>query len=167
MRSRTAARSSSACSAGHDPGVDIVVEGEHRDRRAADGEARRRHHRRHQALEPLSAFRQLGRDARAAGMDLDADMMRDEADDPFGIGGVTRQPVSSRPPDSRSIQSRPSGLSIISTMLRIFEVGGDRRAERGAQHARAAGDGFGSGGDRRHGEPRESPRSEAMCQRGD
>jgi hypothetical protein len=31
--------------------------------------------------------------------------------------GGTRLPVSSRPPDSRSIQSRPSGLSITSTML--------------------------------------------------
>ena len=69
------------------PARDVVVEGEHRDGRAADGEARRGHHRRHQALEPLPAFRQLGGDAGRAGMHLDADMMRDEADDPFGIGG--------------------------------------------------------------------------------
>ena len=49
----------------HDAGVDIVAEREDRDGGAPDGEARRRHHRRHQALEPLPAFRQLGRDARA------------------------------------------------------------------------------------------------------
>src|SRR5690348_17906226 len=47
--------------------------------RTANGEARRRHHRRHQALEPLPAFRQLGRDAWTARMDLDTDMMRNEA----------------------------------------------------------------------------------------
>ena len=102
MRSRTATRSSSACAAGHDAGVDIVAEREHRDGRAADGEARRRDHRRHQALEPLPAFRQLGRDARAAGMHLDADMVRDQAHDAFGVrrrdaaAGVfeaARQPV--------------------------------------------------------------------------
>ena len=59
-------------------------------------------HRRHQALEPLPAFRQLRRDARAAGMHLDADMVRDEAHDALGVGrrdaaaGVleaARQPV--------------------------------------------------------------------------
>ena len=71
----------------HDPGLDIVVEGEHRDRRAADGEAWRCHHGRHQPLEPLPAFRQLGRNAWRAGMDLDTHMMGNEADDPFGIGG--------------------------------------------------------------------------------
>ena len=92
--------------AGHDAGVDIVAEREDGDGGPADGEARRRHHRRHQALEPLPAFRQLGRDARAAGMDLDADMVRDEAHDALGVGrrdaaaGIleaARQPVDPQP----------------------------------------------------------------------
>ena len=86
LRSRTATRSSSACALGHDAGVDIVAEREHGDRRAADGEARRRHHGRHQALEPLPAFRQFGRDAGAAGMHLDADMVGDKAHDALGVG---------------------------------------------------------------------------------
>ena len=72
--------------AGHDAGLDIIAEGEDRDGRAANGEARRRHDRRHQALEPLPAFRQLGRDARTAGMNLDADMVGDEPHDPLGVG---------------------------------------------------------------------------------
>ena len=102
LRSRTATRSSSAWPHGHDAGVDVVAEREHGDRRAPDGEARRRGHRRHQALEPLPAFRQLRRDARAAGMHLDADMVRDQAHDAFGVrrrdaaAGVfeaARQPV--------------------------------------------------------------------------
>ena len=43
-------------------------------------------------------------------MDLDADMMRNEAHDAFGVRGCDRQPVSSRPPDNRSIHRRPAGL---------------------------------------------------------
>ena len=38
------------------------------------------------AFEPLAAFRQFSRDARAKGMNLDADMVRDQANDPFAIG---------------------------------------------------------------------------------
>ena len=48
----------------------------------------------------------------------------------------------------------------------IFEIAGDRRSERGAQHARAAGEGFGSEGDRRHGEPRKLAWSKRIDQRG-
>ena len=48
-------------------------------------------------------------------MDFCADMMGDEADDPFAVG-VTVSPVSWRPLDRRSIQSLPSGLSITSTI---------------------------------------------------
>ena len=46
-------------------------------------------------------------------------------------------------------------------MLGIFEIAGDRRPERGAQHARAAGESFGSEGDRRHCEPRKLASLEA------
>ena len=166
FRSRTPARSSSACTAGHDAGLDVVVEGEDRDGRPADGEARRGHDGRHQALEPLPGLRQFGGDARAAGVNLDADMVRDEPHDALGVGGRDAQPVSSRPPDSRSTQSRPSGLSITSTMLGIFQIAGDRRPERGAQHARAAGESFRSEGDRRHVEPRDVASVGGGCQRG-
>ena len=71
----------------HDAGADIVVEGEDGDGMTPNGEARRCHHRRHQALEALPAFRQLGRDAWATRMDLDTDMMRNEAHDALGVCG--------------------------------------------------------------------------------
>ena len=76
-------------------------------------------------------------------MDLGADMVRDEAHDALAVGGDSASPVSASPPDSRSIQSRPSGLSITSTIDGVFEEGGDGRPERGAQHARAARDRLG------------------------
>ena len=69
------------------PARDIIAEREHGDRRAADGEAGRGGHGRHEALEPLPRFRQLGRDARAAGVDLDAHMMRDQPHDAFPVRG--------------------------------------------------------------------------------
>jgi hypothetical protein len=53
-------------------------------------------------------------------MDLGADMMRDQANDALAIGGDSRSPVSESPSESRSTQSRPSGLSITST-TRIFQ----------------------------------------------
>ena len=68
------------------PARDIVVEREDRDGGLADREGRSRDDGRQQSLEPLSRFGQLGRDARAAGMDLGADVMRDEADDALAIG---------------------------------------------------------------------------------
>ena len=71
----------------HDAGGDIVVEREDGDGGLADREGRRRDDRRQQPLEPLSRFGQLGRDARAAGMDLGADMMGDEPHDALAIGG--------------------------------------------------------------------------------
>ncbi len=58
----------------HDAGGDIVVEGEDGDGGLADRKSRRGHHRRQQALEPLSRFGQLGRDTRFVGMDFRADM---------------------------------------------------------------------------------------------
>ena len=76
------------------PARDIVVEREDRDGRLADRESRSRDDGRQQSLEPLSRFGQLGRDARIAGMDLDADMMRDEADDALAVGRRDTAPVS-------------------------------------------------------------------------
>ena len=54
--------------------------------------------------------------------------------------GDRRSPVSASPSDSRSIQSRPSGLSITSTIAGSSRNRGDGRTQRGAQHARAAFD---------------------------
>ena len=108
------------------PAVDIVVEGEYRDRRPADGEAGRRHHRRHQPFEALSRFRAAPPTRAGFGVDLGADMMGDKADDPFGVGAARRAAGIRRPPDSRSIHSRPSGLSMTSTIAGIFEIGRDR-----------------------------------------
>jgi hypothetical protein len=69
-------------------------------------------------------------------MDLGADMMRDQAHDALAIGG--RQPLAGvGQPSGRSIQMRPSGFSITSTTARLPETG-RWRAERGAQHPRAA-----------------------------
>ena len=129
VRSATALRSSVGLVGRHDAGRDIVVEREDRDGGLADREGRRRDDGRQQALEPLARFGQLGRDARGAGMDLGADMMRDEADDALAVG--RRQHARRCRPGrstSRSIHSRPSGLSITSTMRGIFQKRGDRRA---------------------------------------
>ena len=136
---------------GHDAGRDIIVEGEDGDGLAANGEARRRDHRRNQALETLPAFRQFGGDARAAGMDLDPDMMSDEPHNALGVGGrdaeasvleAARQPVDPKP---------AIGIEHHLNDARVFEIAGDRWPQRGAQHPCAAGESFGSEGDRRHG----------------
>jgi hypothetical protein len=142
--------------AGHDAGLDIITEREDRHGGAANGEARRRHDRGDQALEPLPAFRQFGRDTRRTGMHLDADMVRDEPHDPFGIGwrhsaaGILqpgRQPVDPEP---------TVGIEHHFDDARVFEVARDCRSERGAQHARAAGKGFRPKRGYYHLEPRES-----------
>ena len=167
FRSRTPVAQQLGLDAGHDAGLDVVVEGEDGDGRSADREARRRHHRRQQALEPLPGLRQLGRDARRSGMNLDADMVRDEPHDPLGVGrrdaaaGIleaARQPVDPEPAVGIEHHLDDAG---------VFEIAGDGRSERGAQHARAAGEGFGSEGDRRHVEPRKlASYRRRMCQRG-
>ncbi len=83
--------------AAHDPGRDIIVEREHSDRWATDGETRRHGYRRNEPLKPLTGFGQFGRDARRAAMDLDADVMGDKPDDAFR---VRRAQFGSRcPPD--------------------------------------------------------------------
>ncbi len=74
----------------HDPGAGIVVEREHRDGGLADGEGRGSDDGRKQALKPLPAFRQLCRDARGPGVNLDADVVRDQAHDALAIGGGER-----------------------------------------------------------------------------
>ena len=61
----------------YDAGLDIIAKGEDRDGRAANGERGGRDHRGHQALEALSAFRQLCGNPRRAGVHLDADVVGD------------------------------------------------------------------------------------------
>jgi hypothetical protein len=127
---------------GHDAGGRIVRQRKHRDRRLPDGKTRRLHHGWDQALEPLAGFWQLGRHARAAGVNLGANMMGDEADDTFAIGGrealagighTLAQPVD------------PELAVWVEHDLddgRIFEPAGDVRAERGPQHAGTAREGL-------------------------
>jgi hypothetical protein len=76
----------------HDAGRDIIVEREHGDGGLADSKGGRCDDRRQQALEPLSRLGQFGRDARGAGMDFGADMVRDQPHDAFAIGG--REPLT-------------------------------------------------------------------------
>jgi hypothetical protein len=77
--------------------------------------------------EAFSGLRQFGRKTRRSGMHLGTDMDRRRrawcASSPFAD---SRFPVSLRPPAKRSIHSRPSGLSMTSTI-----------PNRGAQHANA------------------------------
>ena len=54
--------------------------------------SRRRDDGRQKAFEALAGLGKLGRDARAARMNLGADMVRDAAHDPFAVSG--RQPLS-------------------------------------------------------------------------
>ena len=63
------------------------AEGEDCDGWPPNGEAGRRDDRRNKPLEPLPRLGQLGGDPRAARVKLDANMVRDEPHDAFGIGG--------------------------------------------------------------------------------
>ena len=99
-------------------------------------------------------------------MHFDADMMGDEPDDALGVGGrdaaagvfqSPRQPVDPEPAVGVEHHLDNGG---------VFEVASDRRSERGAQHARAAGEGLGLEGSCRHYEPRKRASSRRMDQRG-
>ena len=94
-------------------------------------------------------------------MDLDTDMMRNETHDALGVcrGDATaslleaaRQPVDPQP---------TIGIEHYLDDAGVFEIGGNRRPERSAQHARAAGESFRSKGDCRHMSPASRLNSEA------
>jgi hypothetical protein len=138
LRRLSTARRSVGLGLNHDAGRHIVVEREHGDRGLADGEGRRGDDRGKQALEPLARLGQLGRDARAPGMNFGADMVGDQPNDALAVGGrqpftgifdqAFREPIDPEPPvgvehhlDDRGSSRNPRS-----------------RAERGAQHARAA-----------------------------
>ena len=126
----------------HDLGFDVVVEGEDGDGRLADGKGRARHDRREQAFEALARFRELGGDSRRAGMDLGANMMRDEPHDPLAIrrqqplarvGKAIGQPVDPQPAVWVEHHLDDGG---------VFEPAGYCRTKCCAKHAGAARDRF-------------------------
>ena len=137
-----------------DAGGDIIVEREDGDRRLADGEGGRRDDRRQQPLEALARFRQFRRDARGVGVNLGADMMRDEPDNPLAVFGreararvlePALQPIEPKP---------PVGIEHDLDDALVVEPLGDLRPQRRAQHARAARDRFRIMRLRRHIRPR-------------
>ncbi len=65
----------------------VVLEGEDRDRRLADGECRRCDDRRDQAFETLPGIGHFRRNARRCSMNFRTDVMGDETHDPLAIGG--------------------------------------------------------------------------------
>ncbi len=71
-------------------------------------------------------------------MNFGPDMMRDEANNPFAVGG--RQPLTCvRQPIGQPVDPDASiGIEHDFDDARIFEPRGDRRPQRGAQHARTA-----------------------------
>jgi hypothetical protein len=94
-------------------------------------------------------------------VNFDADMMRNEAHDTLGVRGrdaaagifeAARQPVD--PQATVGVEHHLDDAG-------IFEIGGDRGAECGAQHARTAGEGFRPEGDCRHMGPAKRLNSEA------
>ncbi len=95
--------------------------------------------RRQKPFEPFAGLGQFGRDARARGMHLGPDMMRDEPHDPLAIGGRQRgtgvgepfgQPVDPEPPVGVEHDLDGHG---------VFQKSGDGGSERRAQHPRAPG----------------------------
>src|SRR5215510_16068457 len=76
----------------HDAGGDVIVEGEDRDGRLADGESGCCDDGRKQSFESLTAFRQLRENAWSCRMHLRTNMMRDEPDDAFAID--SREPFT-------------------------------------------------------------------------
>jgi hypothetical protein len=96
-------------------------------------------------------------------MNLDANMVRDEAHDAFGVRrgdaafGIlqsTRQPIDPEPTIWIEHHLDDAG---------IFEIAGNRWPKRGAQHARAAGKGFGPERNCRHVNPATPPRFGGGC----
>lgn len=88
-------------------------------------------------------------------MDLDADMVSDEAKNALG---VCRRDADARvlQPAGEAVDPQPAvGIKHDFDDARVFEVARNRGPQRGAQHARATGEGFRTEGNRRHTEPRE------------
>jgi hypothetical protein len=139
----------------HDAGGGIVVEREHGDCGFADREGRCRDDRGQQTLEPLATLRQLCRQARRTGVNLDPDMVGDQADDAFaigrrkslaGIGDASAQPI--HPQSPIRIEHHLDDRWIV-------EPARDGRAERGTQHPGTSSTGFGTDRQDGHALPRQ------------
>ena len=122
----------------YDAGGDIVIEREHGDRRLADGKGRRIDDGRQQTLEALACLGQLRRNARCAGMNLGADMVRDNPNDPFAI--LRRKPCARiLKPRRQPIEPEPAvWIEHDFDDALIIEPCRDLHAQRRAQHPRAA-----------------------------
>jgi hypothetical protein len=122
----------------HDLCPDIIGESEDRDGGFADRETRRGHDRRQQALEALAALGKFGGNTRCACMHLGPDMMRDQPDDAFAIGG--RQAlIGCGKARRQAVDPEPSiGIKHDLDDLVVLEKPGDVRAEGSAEHAAAA-----------------------------
>ena len=127
----------------HDAGGGVVAEGEHRDGGFADGEGGRDRYGRQQAFEALAGLGQLGGEPGRAGVDLGPDMVSDQAHDALavvrreslaGVGQTLGQPIDPEP---------SVGVEHDLDHARVFQPAGDVGAQSRAQHACAAGEGFG------------------------
>ena len=148
-------------------GGDIIVEREDGDRRLADGEGGRRDDWRQQPLEALARFRQFRRDARGVGVNLGADMMRDEPDDPLAVFGREARARILQPALQPIKPEPPVGIEHDLDNAFVVEPLGDLRSQRRAQHARAARDRLRIMGLCRHIRPRfSSNRALAVRSRG-
>ena len=77
-------------------------------------------------------------------MDLGADMVGDEADDPLAIGGGRGTPGVLQPA-RQPVDPEPAvGIEHHLDDAGVFEKAGDRGTKRRAQHARAARESLGS-----------------------
>jgi hypothetical protein len=88
-------------------------------------------------------------------MDLDADMVRNEAKDAFSVSRGNANAGVFQPARQAIDPEPPVGVEHHLGNARVFEMTRNRRPERGTQHARATGEGFRPKGDCRHIEPRE------------
>src|SRR3546814_2666762 len=122
----------------HDSGFGIIVEREDRDGGLADRKGGCGDDRRDQSLKPLAGLGQLRRNTRVARMNVDADMVGDQTDDALAVrrrqsfarvGQAFTEPIDPKASVGVEHDFDDGGIG---------EPGGDRRAERCAQHPRAA-----------------------------
>jgi hypothetical protein len=88
-------------------------------------------------------------------------MMGDEAHDAFSVGRCDTAARIFEAPGQPVDPQTTIGIEHHFDDAGIFEISRDRWAERGAQHTRAAGEGFRPKGDRRHMSPARRLNSEA------
>ncbi len=118
----------------HDAGRHIIGEREDRDRGLTDGEGRRGDDRRQQAFKALAGFGKLGRNPRRAAMNLGADMMRNQPDDPVAIGGREREAAIGEP-FAKPVDPEPAvGIEHHLDDRGVGKPFGDCAAERRLQH---------------------------------